>query len=114
MKAEINGTKVEKKVEKEVSEKGSDDNDGKENRRCQYCGQNPCFVIEIYELLVETGEELEEEELTNKQMQFNLYRIASNSYHRRLGAGNQKRLPICVTTDIHDLYPDGKGQYTGF
>ena len=113
MKTETNSTEVQNEVEEESS-KGTVDKEEREMDTCQYCGQNPCFVIEIYELLVKTGEELEEEELTNKQIRFNLYRIASNTYHGRLGAGNRKRLPICVTTDIHDLYLDGKGQYTGF
>ena len=92
-----------------------DENINKERVCCKDCGRTPCCGDNICESLVETGEELkEEEELTNKQIRFALYRIASNAIHGRLGAGVRQPLPPCVVSDITDLYPEENHQCTGF
>ena len=83
-----------------------------ENEFCEWCGQDECVSKRLYNGFVETGEELEEEGLTNKEIQFQLYQQATYELHGHLGQGNRKELPDCVYADIHDLYHDK--EYVGF
>ena len=39
-----------------------------ENEFCEWCGQDECVSKRLYDGFVETGEELEEEGLTNKEI----------------------------------------------
>ena len=79
---------------------------------CEWCGQDECVSKRLYNGLVETGAELEEEGLTNKEICFQLYQQAIYEIHGHLGAGNRKELSDCVYADIHDLYH--YKEYVGF
>ena len=81
---------------------------------CKYCECTPCYIHSIYNLLVERGEELEEEGCTNRSIRYALYRLASERFHGRLGHGNRQRLPTCVVGDIRDLFPEPGRKYIGF
>ena len=83
---------------------------------CPHCNKHPRASDDIHNLLAEHGEELKENDqtLTNKNLQFHLYRLASENIHGRLGAGRRIPLPRCVQGDIMDLYPDCNHDYVGF
>jgi len=84
--------------------------------RCPHCERCPCVlnVDDNYETLMDIGASLEEEGNTNKQIQFKLYIEAARMCFGRLGKGNRRVLPNCVTGEIHDAYPEKDGKYVGF
>lgn len=106
------------------NEKGDsgDDNQEEEEEKetedtiCKYCNRDPCAALDMYDLLAETGNVLKENDdsLTNKNVQFQLYCLASEQIHGRLGTGHHIPLPKCVQGDIQDLYPERNQEYVGF
>ena len=60
----------------------------KENEFCGLCSSRPCVSKGLYDGLVETGDELEQDKLTNKEICYRLYEQATRKLHGYLGAGN--------------------------
>ena len=81
---------------------------------CQYCHRSPCCSHDIYDLLSETGTEMEEEGSSNRIIRFALYRLATEKIHGNLGKGNRKELPACITGEIRDLYSRPRSNYIGY
>ena len=52
--------------------------------------------------------------MTNKEIRFSLYRLATSWIHGFLGRGVQIQLPVCVRGEILDLAPEMDHVYTGF
>jgi len=85
--------------------------------RCKHCGGCPCIlnVNDNYDTLMELGSALEEEGgKTNREIRFKLYQEAARLCFGKLGQGVRKKLPNCVTGEIHDAYPEKEGKYVGF
>ncbi len=83
---------------------------------CEYCGEN-CEKETIYDELAELAEELgENENITNKERRFALYREANRLLQSGgRGKGNRVRIPTCVMTEIRDFFPiEGDKKYVGF
>ena len=45
-------------------------------------------------------------EFANKELRFSMYAAAAKAIFGTLGAGNCRELPRCVTSYIHDCYPE--------
>jgi hypothetical protein len=100
---------------------GSNDD---EPKLCGACNRAPCVLSEIdpdldqdkslYEYLVSIGEQMQEDGSTNKEIRYELYRIATKAISGHLGKGNRQKLPSCVTADIKDVFPESTGEYVGF
>ena len=52
--------------------------------------------------------------MTNQEICFSLYRLATSWIHGFLGRGVQIQLPVCVRGEILDLAPEMDHFYTGF
>jgi hypothetical protein len=95
-----------------------------EAKLCEACNRAPCVLSEVdpdldqdkslYEYLVSVGEKLQENGSTNKEIRYELYRIATKAISGHLGKGNRQKLPSCVTADIKDVFPESTGEYVGF
>jgi hypothetical protein len=95
-----------------------------EAKLCEACNSSPCVLSvvdpdidqdkSLYEYLSFVGENMQEDGQTNKEIRYELYRIATNAISGHLGKGNRKKLPTCVTADIKDLFPESTGEYVGF
>lgn len=55
-----------------------------------------------------------ETNMTNKQIRFSLYRMATAWIHGFLGKGVRIELPVCVRGEILDMAPESDHVYTGF
>jgi hypothetical protein len=72
-------------------------------------------VLQEYSNITEIGETDEVMGKTNKEIRFALYSYMSKVLHGYLGKGNRRKLPDCVTREVHDSYPKKNGEtYTGF
>ena len=47
-------------------------------------------------------------------MRYVAYKSFTNWVHGRLGKKVRKAIPMCVTKQIRDAYPDAEGNYKGF
>ena len=88
-----------------------------EAEQCPHCSNSPCLLYKgLYTSIVEHEEEVRASntDITNKQVRFILYRLATNWIHGFLGRGVQIELPVCVRGEILDLAPEEDHVYTGF
>jgi len=88
-------------------------------RECRHCEHAPCLLLQgLYLEVAERAETLQNDEacahLTNKQIRFILYRLATNWIHGFLGKGNRIKLPVCVRGEILDIAPEPDHVYVGF
>jgi hypothetical protein len=60
------------------------------------------------------GDDMKDDDVTNKEIRYELYHISSRFINGILGKGNRKELPLCVVGEIKDSYPASGGNYTGF
>ncbi len=86
---------------------------------CPHCERTPCLLYQgLYTLLVEQEEDIYDSNgdthMTNKQIRFYLYRVATNWIHGVLGKGVRIELPVCVRGEILDMAPEADHVYTGF
>lgn len=85
------------------------------DKKCKFCGMDPCFIDTNYtHLFLEVGAELEELGLKNNEIRHGMYREAFRLWKGHVGAGVRYELPHCVTVNIHDAYPASNGKYVGF
>ena len=85
--------------------------------RCESCEQRPCWLDQgLYEDMINHEESLREdnEDITNKTVRFELYRLATRFIHGFLGHNNHIKLPACVDSEIKDLPPEPGRSYTSF
>jgi hypothetical protein len=93
----------------------SSNDDEKAPVLCKFCGMAPCFVDINYEdLFVGVGTDLEELGLKNKEIRHGMYHEAFRLWKGHVGAGICYKLPHCITSNIHDAYPEANGDYVGF
>jgi hypothetical protein len=95
-----------------------------EAKLCEACNSSPCVLSDVdpdldqdktlYEYLAHVGESMQDGGQSNKEIRYELYRIATKAINGHLGKGNRKKLPTCVTADIKDLFPESTGDYVGF
>jgi hypothetical protein len=85
-------------------------------KECRFCGKAPCVVdFKFYNEMVAEAEELYEEAGPNKHKRFALYAFAAKKLFGYLGPGVRKMIPHCVTSEIHDLFPENiPSNYVGF
>ena len=99
-----------KKVHKEGEGGDEERNEGTES--CRYCGNHPCFVAELDEMLVSIVDTYSTFK-SNKQIRFKMYSDSVRFiYGSSLGKGMRKKLPHCVQCRIRSLAPDES--YTGY
>ena len=79
---------------------------------CNDCGNQPCVVKELEEILLSLFHTYEGWK-SKKQIRFRMYSDSIKFLHGPgLGKGVRKKLPSCLQRHIHRLVPDEK--YTGF
>jgi hypothetical protein len=92
--------------------------------RCKHCEHCPCVLDQmdpdmdptrnLYDHLMCRGDDMKDDDVTNKEIRYELYHISSRFINGILGKGNRKELPLCVVGEIKDSYPASCGNYTGF
>ena len=92
--------------------------------RCVYCGKSTCvwtkyksqLMDEFYEEepVIDAGFEGNEDiNHINSTKRKLMYKIFTRLRYGRLGKGNRKVLPSCVTKAIRSLFPDSNDDYMG-
>jgi hypothetical protein len=82
---------------------------------CVFCAHAPCVVEENYDTLMLIGNEMKEEDKSNKEICHRLYKEMARHMYGYLGKKNRKKLPLCVEDTIKRAFPNEKDQeYTGF
>jgi hypothetical protein len=82
---------------------------------CPFCQNVPCLLEQgLYDSIAEYGESLHDNDLTSKQIRFQLYRHATTWMHGYLGKRRRLEIPQCVRTEILDIAPESNGDYVGF
>ena len=96
-----------------TEEKGSDapvvKKLGPKDKVCLLCRGSPCLLDRNYDVITNAGLEMEAHgngEFANKELRFAMYAAAAKAIFGTLGAGNRRELPRCVTSYIHDCYPE--------
>ena len=94
-------------------------------KSCKHCLQVPCYLDQVdpeldskrtlYEYLMYHGETMTGNDSSDKEVRFELYKVASCFCNGLLGKGNRKELPKCIVGEIKDSFPAVEGTgYTGF
>ena len=91
---------------------------------CPDCNKYPCVLDDIdpdlsqdqtlNQYFFTLGNERTEQSVSNKEIRYEMYRIASRVLEGMVGKGNRRKLPDCVTSAIKDAYPEASGKYVGF
>ena len=83
-----------------------------EDTTCTECGNHPCVVLDMEEMLISILQTYEGWK-SKKQIRFRMYSDAIKVLHGPgLGKGVRKKLPSCLQRRVHCLVPDE--MYTGF
>jgi hypothetical protein len=90
-----------------------------DDKHCVHCDEVPCLLDQgLYVSITEFESGLRDadhdEQLSNKQVRYQLYRHATTWIHGYLGRGKRIELPQCVRTEILDLAPESDRSYVGF
>ena len=79
---------------------------------CKHCGNYPCWEIELGPVLTDLRDTYGSWK-TNRQMRYLMYtESVTHIFGTALGKRNRKKLPVCVSRVIKEMYPDK--EYTGF
>ena len=98
---------VPRDEEAEAGETGGNDDDV-----CQYCGNQPCYVLELKPMFLAIMQAYQDDK-THKQLRFQMYTESVKCiFGTGLGVGVRKRIPRCVQKLIRSLAPDN--EYIGF
>ena len=103
------GAKEETEVVEATEENGEEDVFEME---CKHCGNYPCWEIELGPVLNDMKETYGGWK-SNRQIRYLMYTEAvKHIYGTGLGKKVRKKLPLCVSRVIKEMYPDK--EYTGF
>ena len=85
-------------------------------KECDFCHEVPCFYLQREEEIGNYMEYLfDEENMTNKERRYKMYRYLSQLYEGFLGKHVRKELPYCLVCEVKDSFPKKEGEdYTGF
>jgi hypothetical protein len=78
---------------------------------CPACNNSPCQFLQYQEELERIVDCLYPE-VTNKTKRYHMYRHMSRRLHGPLGKGVRRKLPVCFTQGLSELFPSA--DYVGF
>jgi hypothetical protein len=81
---------------------------------CEHCNENPCLMVtyekefdDFSDSLIGTGQ-------APRACRYASYRFMVRLIHGVLPKGDRRKLPLCITREIHDNFPESDGNYVGF
>lgn len=85
---------------------------------CMYCAKHPCLLQRNSNQMNEAYGKLQSQTrgyLSNEESRYAMYSAAAKGIYGKLGAGNRRGLPRCVTQYVHDRHPeDDRTDYVGY
>jgi hypothetical protein len=81
---------------------------------CEHCNEDPCLYDKYEEEFDKFSDSLIGNGESNAQKRFASYRFMVRMIHGVLRKGERRKLPLCITREIHDNFPDEEGKYKGY
>lgn len=91
----------------------------KDDLTCVTCGESPCAICTYQEdmdvaMSVAEGAKMLKPELTHKECHHMVYFEFIRQLYGNLGQGYRVPIPVCITAEIRDGFPEPDGCYVCF
>jgi hypothetical protein len=81
---------------------------------CEHCNEDPCVMDQYEKEFDDFSDSLIGNRQSQNERRYASYRFMVRLIHGVLPKGKRRKLPLCVTREIHDNFPERDGNYKGF